>query len=68
MIKGRRGLGQSMSINVVVELLGSSVVARRERRFHPKCFYSGVMVCELKPSILATGFRFVLAWLGRGAP
>ena len=39
-----------MFINVFVALLESSVIV-----------YSGLMVCELKPSILATGFRFVLA-------
>ena len=48
--KEHRGFGQSMFINVFVALLESSVIV-----------YSGLMVCELKPSILATGFRFVLA-------
>ena len=57
-----------MPVNVMVELLGSSVIAGRDCSSHPRCIYSGVMVCELKPSILATGFRFVLAWLGLGAP
>ena len=57
-----------MSVNIVVELLKSSAVAGRNGRSRPWCIYSGVMVCELKPSMLATGFRFVLAWLGRGAP
>ena len=46
-----------MLIYVVVELLVSNVMV-----------YSGAMVCELKPSILATGLRLVLAWLGLGAP
>jgi hypothetical protein len=58
-----------MSINIVVDLLGSSeTVCWRAGYSYPSCIYSGVMVCELKPSILATGFRFVLAWLGLGAP
>ena len=53
-------------INVVVVmgrvlLLGSSnvIIAGHSRSLAPS--YSGVIVCELKPSILATGFLFVLA-------
>ena len=53
---------------VTIELLKSNVTTDQDRPSHPQRIYSGVMVCELKPSILATGFRFVLAWLGLGAP
>lgn len=58
-----------MFINFVDKLLMSR--CDRKTRAPPSSLgrlYSGVMVCELKPSILATGFRFVLAWLGLGAP
>jgi hypothetical protein len=36
--------------------------------FRPGRAYSDVIVCELNPSILATGFLFVLAAPGLGAP
>jgi hypothetical protein len=54
-------LEQTDAYVFVVDLLKSGVTTDQERPSHPQRIYSGVMVCELKPSILATGFRFVLA-------
>jgi hypothetical protein len=43
-------------------------IADGRLRCRPGGTHSGVIVCELKPSMLATGFLFVLAAPGLGAP
>jgi hypothetical protein len=53
---------------VALSICVAASVAEKRLRFCPSRAHSGVMVCELNPSMLATGFLLVLAAPGLGAP